>query len=36
VSLKEISLNRKQRSERMDETAATLLLQSFLDETQHG
>ena len=33
ASLKEISLNRKQRSERMDETAATLLLQSFLDET---
>lgn len=32
--LKEISLNRKQRSERMDETAATLLLQSFLDEMQ--
>lgn len=30
--LKEISLNRKQRSERIDETAATLLLQSFLDE----
>lgn len=34
ASLKEISLNRKQRSERMDETAAMLLLQSFLDETE--
>ncbi len=33
ASLKEISLNRKQRSARIDETAATLLLQSFLDET---
>lgn len=32
ATLKEISLNRKQRSARIDETAATLLLQSFLDE----
>ncbi len=31
VKLKEISLNRKERSERIDMVAATLLLQSYLD-----
>ena len=31
VRLKEISLNRKERSEKIDMVAATLLLQTFLD-----
>ncbi len=31
VKLKEISLNRKARSEKIDMVAATLLLQSYLD-----
>ncbi|HSX27053.1 MAG TPA: Holliday junction resolvase RuvX [Chlamydiales bacterium] len=33
AGLKEISLNRKERSERIDEVAATLLLQSYLDRS---
>jgi putative Holliday junction resolvase len=32
VKLKEISLNRKQRSEKLDMVAATLLLQTYLDQ----
>ena len=32
ASLKELSLNRKQRTEKLDMVAATLLLQSYLDQ----
>lgn len=32
ASLREISLNRKQRSEKIDVVAATLMLQSYLDQ----
>jgi putative Holliday junction resolvase len=35
VRLKEISLNRKERNEKIDMVAATLLLQTYLDQ-KHG
>ncbi len=33
--LREVAFNRKERTQRMDTTAAALLLQSFLDRTQN-
>jgi putative Holliday junction resolvase len=35
-SLREIHLNRKERTEKMDSTAATLLLQAYLDKDSHA